>query len=92
MEPTNMSKHAATRQQQRGIPPMMVDLLLNFGASQPSGDGTSTLYFDKKAKKRLGSYAGSLAQLLQKHLDAYLVVSGDKVITLGHRYDRIPRH
>ena len=50
--PTITTKHAAVRQQQRGIPMLMVDLLLDFGSSEPSGNGTSLLFFDKPAKRR----------------------------------------
>lgn len=88
----NMTRHAAVRQQQRSIPQMVVDLLLDFGSSEPSGNGTSKFFFDKSAKKRLYSYAGPLANLLQEHLDVYAVVSDRTVITVGHLYERIRRH
>lgn len=87
------SHHAAARLQQRAIPPLLVDLLLEFGASVPSGDGTSKYYFDKSAKRRVKAYAGPIARVLNEHLDVYAVVTDDaKVITVGHRYERIRRH
>lgn len=89
---TIMTKHAAVRQQQRGIPPLVVDLLLDFGARVPSGNGTSLLFFDKSAKRRLESYAGPLARVFQEHLDVYAIVANQTVITTGHRCDRIRRH
>lgn len=88
-----MSQHAAIRSQQRAIPPMLVDLLLQFGTSQPAGDGASKLYFDKAARRRVQSYAGPLAGLLNEHLDVYAVVSSEsKVITTAHLTERIRRH
>lgn len=87
------SHHAAARLQQRAISPLLVDLLLEFGASVPSGDGTSKYYFDKSAKRRVKAYAGPIARVLDEHLDVYAVVTDDaKVITVGHRYERIRRH
>jgi hypothetical protein len=87
-----MTKHAAVRQQQRGIPPLMIDLLFNFGSSEPAGNGSFLLFFDKPAKRRLDSYAGRLAKVFQEHLDVYVVVANETVITTGHRYDGIRRH
>ena len=86
------TRHASTRQQQRGIPSLLVDLLLDFGSSEPAGGGASMLFFDKQAKRRLERYAGPVAKLLQEHLDVYAIVSDQTVITTGHRYDRIRRH
>lgn len=85
--------HATSRMQQRNIPPMMIDLLVEFGASEPSGDGTSKLYFNKPARKKLKAYAGPLADVLESHMDVYAVVTSDmKVVTVGHRLERIRRH
>jgi hypothetical protein len=87
------SQHAAIRSQQRRISPLVLDLLMKFGATEPSGDGTFKFFFDKSARKRLAAYAGHLAGLLEQHLDVYAVVAADsKLVTVGHRYDRIRRH
>lgn len=87
------SQHAAVRCQQRNICQMVIDLLMEFGAAEPAGDGTTKFFFDKPARKRLAAYAGPLSDLLQEHLDVYAVVAADsKVVTAGHRYERIRRH
>lgn len=89
----NTTRHAALRIQQRGIPKLVVDLLIEFGCSVPSGDGTSKFFFDKPARRKVKAYAGSLAGVLEEHLDVFAVVGADtQVITVGHRYDRIQRH
>jgi hypothetical protein len=89
----SMSRHANERSQQRAIPPMMIDLLLQFGSSANAGAGVSKLFFDKVSRRRVKAYAGSLSRLLDEHLDVYAVVSADmKVITVGHRQERITRH
>lgn len=89
----HMSQHATVRSQQRSISQMQVDLLMQFGTSQPAGDGASKLFFDKAARRRIRAYAGPLAGVLNEHLDVYAVVSADdKVITAAHLIKRIRRH
>jgi hypothetical protein len=88
-----LSKHAQKRAQQRAIPPMLIDLLIQFGSSERSGTGVSRMYFDKPSRKRVKVYAGILGTLLDEHLDVYAVVTDDlKVITTGHRTQRIRNH
>jgi hypothetical protein len=89
----NMTQHAAKRSQQRAIPPMLIDLLLQFGTSQPAGTGVSKMYFDKAARQRVKKYAGTLAGILNDHLNVYLVVDAqDRVITTAHITERIRRN
>jgi hypothetical protein len=89
----NTTHHARVRAQQRAIPPIVVDLLDQFGAREPAGDGAWKLFFDKQSRRRFRAYAGPLASSLEQHLDVYAVVDGrGKVITLAHRLDRISRH
>jgi hypothetical protein len=73
---------------------MALDLLLQFGSTESVGGGASKIFFDKAARRRLHSYAGPLAPMLDEHLDSsYAVVSQDnQVITVGHRTERIRRH
>lgn len=87
------SQHACLRSQQRGISRLVIDLLMEFGASEPSGEGTTKFYFDKPARKRLAAYAGSIAPLLDQHLDVYAVVAADsRLVTVAHRFERLRRH
>jgi hypothetical protein len=87
-----MTRHAATRSQQRGIPLITIDLLLQFGATESAGDGTSRYFFDKAARRQLRAYAGPLARAIAEHLDIYAIVASDsKVITVGHRLERVKR-
>ena len=89
----HLSHHATERSRQRAISPMLVDLLLQFGTSQHAGDGTSKLFFDKAARRRVRAYAGPLACLLNEHLDVYVVVgSGEEIVTAAHLTGRIRRH
>jgi hypothetical protein len=89
----HLTKHAQTRTQQRAIPPMLIDLLLQFGSSERSGTGVSKVFFDKASRRKVKAYAGSLAGLLDAHLDVYAVVTDDMtVITAGHRTGRFSTH
>ena len=44
--------HARQRSQQRAIPALVVDLLLQFGHPEPAGAGARKVYLDKLAHKR----------------------------------------
>lgn len=84
-----LSRHAQMRLAQRAIPPVAIDWLLQFGQAQRAGDGTRYA-FDKKGRRRLESYLGSIGlKSPEKVLDAYLVVSDEEiVITAGYRTRR----
>jgi len=81
--------HGCKRSQQRGIPPLVVDLLLQFGAREHAAEGLEILFFDNRSRKRLQAYAGGLIGKLNEQLDTYAVVAGGKVVTVGTRYKRI---
>jgi hypothetical protein len=89
----NLTHHAQARTQQRAIPRLVLDLLLQFGAREPAPNAAEMVFFDKTARKRVASYAGALANRLNEHLDVYAIVGNDeRVITTGHRLARIQRH
>lgn len=88
-----MTRHALVRSQQRGIPPMLIDLLLQFGQSEPAGGGASRMFFNKSARRQVKAYAGPLARVLEEYMDVYVVVGEDnQVITTAHRTERVRRH
>ena len=88
-----LTKHAQTRSQQRAIPQMLIDLLLEFDSSERSGSGVSKVFFDKASRRKVKAYAGPLARILDDHLDIYAVVTDDlTVITTGHRTQRFATH
>ena len=93
MHANQYTEHANLRCQQRGISPLVVDLLMEFGASEPAGDGTTKFYFNKPARKRLAAYAGRLAAILEQYIDVFAIVAPDnRVITVAHRTERIHRN
>lgn len=85
--------HAAIRAQQRGIPPMVDDLLDRYGHEEYDGHGAVTVYFDKQSLRVMERELGRrpISRFAEWH-DAYKVRSVDgKTITLGHRTRRIWR-
>ena len=86
------TEHARARMQQRGIPCAAVDLLINHGKSAPAGDGCELVFFDKAARARLFRANPAAAREAERLCRTYAVVGSDgAVVTVGHRYRRIPR-
>lgn len=81
--------HSVIRCQQRGIPPIIVDLLIKFGNREHDARGGEVLYFDKKSKKKVETYAGGFFGKLNEYMDTYAVIASGKLVTVGNRYKRI---
>ena len=88
-----MTDPASARAQQRAIPPAIVTWLYQFGTTEYS-DGIRKLFFDKTARKRLARELGlPVVKRLGDLLNAYIVLGDeDRVVTVGHRIERIKRH
>ena len=88
-----MTTHAASRVQQRAIPPAIVSWLHQFGSVEYSG-GARKLFFDKAARKRLAREIGpQVVDRLGDLLNVYIVVdNAERLITAAHRLQRIKRH
>lgn len=85
----SISLHASKRAQQRGVPPLIIDLLIQFGKREHDGHGAEIYFFDHRAKKHLQSYAGGLINKLSEQLDVYAIISEEKVITVGKRLKKV---
>ncbi|MEO7031477.1 MAG: hypothetical protein ABI351_13135 [Herbaspirillum sp.] len=86
-----MSKHAIVRQQQRAIPPIVVDLLLNWGCAEHArGEDCIRYFFDKNARRGIKAHYGQMASQMSRYLDCYAIVSGEgMVITVAHQIKKI---
>lgn len=86
--------HAQTRLQQRGIPPFVVEKLLDYGRQMHDHRGGSVLYFDHRARKQLQrQLPRDNFRRIERHFDAYAVVGSDgSIVTVGHRTHRINRN
>ena len=87
------TKHAEVRAQQRGIPPMIDQLLDLYGHEEYDGRGAITLYLDKTSIKNMERDMGRRpVQRLSEWFDAYKVKTTSGItITVGHRIRRIWR-
>ena len=87
-----LTHHARARMQQRGISAATLDALLDFGRTAPAGAGCEIVFFDRKARQRL-TRAGVISPSdADRICNSYAIVESDgAVITVGHRYRRIPR-
>ena len=88
-----VSPHARARMQQRGIRAQAVEALLDFGRTRHvHSGGRELVYFDKKARDRLLKANPAAAREMSRLRRTYAVLAGDgSVVTVGHRFKRIPR-
>jgi len=87
-----ISKHAAKRLQQRGLPRRVVDWLAAYGAIDHQ-NGSELFYFNRKGRQALKRDLGE--RVVKRHakaLDAYMICIEGRVATVGHRYQRVVRH
>lgn len=88
----NVSNHARTRMQQRGIRAEALAALLDYGRIRPAPGGRDIVFFDKKARARLARLDAAAAREADRVCKTYAILESDgTVITVGHRYRRIPR-
>lgn len=90
----NLTQHAVTRMQQRGIKRNTVELLFHCGAEEYDHRGGTILYFDKQARQRLyRQYGAKQIKTIEGQLDTYAVIAKDgSIMTVGHRTRRINRN
>ena len=86
----DMTKHAQTRLQQRAIQPLIIEWLCKYGQRLQGMNGTTVCYFDKDSRRCLASEVGHVVvRRLSDMMDTYLVLSGNSIVTVGHRYKPI---
>lgn len=88
----NLTPHARSRMQQRGIRPEALEALLDFGTTAHVDRGREIVFFDKAARARLVRQNPTAAREAERLRRTYVILGSDgAVITVGHRYRRIPR-
>ena len=86
----NLSKHAQTRMQQRGIGQRVVSLLDCFGERQYDNHDGEIVFFNKRSKRLLQeSLDRADFIVIERKLDAYFVERQGVVVTVGHRYKKL---
>lgn len=86
---TTYTNHAAIRSQQRGIPPLVSDWLIDYGNEEFNGHGGVVRYFSTTGIRQLEGEIGKRpVQQMSEFLRCYLVqASGNgSIITVGKRH------
>jgi hypothetical protein len=89
----DVSNHAHTRMQQRGVTPGLLELLDAYGATQHDHRGAEVRYFNKAARRKLRAAEGAaIYRAVEAKLNIYAVVARDgRLVTVGRRDHRINR-
>ncbi|MGD2053409.1 MAG: hypothetical protein PVG45_04800 [Gammaproteobacteria bacterium] len=88
----NMTRHVTTRSRQRAIPPLIIDWLCKYGCRLQGMNGTTVCFFDRESRRSLAAEVGQvIVRRLADMMDAYVVLSGDSIVTVGHRYKPLIR-
>ena len=88
----NMTRHVTTRSRQRTIPPLIIDWLCKYGCRLQGMNGTTVCFFDRESRRSLAAEVGQvIVRRLADMMDAYVVLSGDSIVTVGHRYKPLIR-
>ncbi len=86
----SLSRHANTRTQQRGVPPLIINWLVDYGDEEFDGHGGIVRYFSNGSLRRLEREIGrGPLKRMSEYLRCYLVQSSfdGTVVTVGKRYD-----
>jgi hypothetical protein len=89
---SSVSRHAAARMQQRGIPPSMIDRVLRHGREQHDHHGGVIVTMDKAARNRLRRSGEARGAELDRIAGVHVVLREGRIATVGHRFRRVPRH
>lgn len=90
----HLTEHAAIRMRQRGVDPVVLDVLLTYGSGVHDHSGAEIVVFDRKAFRRLErAVDAALVRRVEDNWGLYAVRSmeGD-VVTVGHRVRKVRRN
>jgi len=88
------TRHATTRSQQRGIPPLVSQWLDQYGREEYDGRGGLWLYFDKRSIRAMERDLGrEPVRRMESYLNSFKILSicDGATITVGHRQSHIRR-
>ena len=88
-----LTAHAAIRMRQRGIDSQALECLLDYGTAVHDHRGGEILVFDKRAWMRMErDLDEALLKRAAENRTLYAVRAMDgELVTVGHRYRRLPR-
>lgn len=74
------------------VPPLIIDWLCRYGSRIHGMNGTTICFFDKNSRRSLAGDVGAvIVRRLADLMDAYLVLSGDSILSIGRDYKPLPR-
>lgn len=83
---TNLTNHSVKRCQQRGIDPVVIEMLVMLGVEVDWDNEACTLAFGKREKKNLLKTLKKCTRAVERA--PYIVLShGGDVITTAHKYN-----
>lgn len=83
----NTAQQVNTHQSHRPVPPIIIEWLRQFGCRITGMNGTTVIYFDKQSRRTLCSEVGHIVvRRLEDMMDAYVVMSNERIIAVGHRF------
>lgn len=91
------TNHASLRSQQRGIPPLVSEWLMDYGTEVYDGHGGVVRYFTPKSVRKIEKIVGrEPVRRMSEFMRCYLVQSSynGSVLTIGKRHNnrRLARH
>jgi hypothetical protein len=81
------TRHARERSTARAIPPMIAEMIIEFGQSRDAGDGARKYALTKESMRELRRVAGrAIANAVApyRHQNAYVVAAGGRIITVAY--------
>ena len=84
------TSHSVVRAQQRGVPTLIQNWLLDYGAEQFDGHGGVVRFFSNECLRKMERDIGKVPlKRMSEYLRCYLVQSSSdgSVITVGKRYE-----
>ena len=84
IEDRGLTKHASERMQQRSIPPIVVEFLLDHGQPERGPGGAERFTFCKRSWRRLQREFGPAAGHFERYRHVYAVVCDGRVVTVAY--------
>ena len=78
--------HARRRLQQRAIPLIVIEALLDFGERRAAGHQAESVFFTRRAWRRFAAYVGAAIKCFERYRNCYLIEAGDgAIVTIAFR-------
>ncbi|WP_295845930.1 hypothetical protein [Tardiphaga sp.] len=85
--PYKYTRHANERSSARVIPPMIAEIIIEYGEPRDAGDGALKYALTKQSMRQLRQVAGrQLAKAIEpyRNRNAYVVAAGGRIITVAY--------